>query len=176
MLIASSFNLITRVELCIKNIDPISYQCRTILDPLLSENIIYWRDNYQLHQMWYFQRTPLPHNTLLFVQVSLPFCSGFTLPFYREYTLFTAISLTYWSQVEALLVCFLYQIVHLLIWSTLAPLTNMERLLVVFQMFRSWTLVPQQIPAETVSAEKCCSCVLLFSTIHQVPQYIPKTM
>lgn len=53
------------------------------------------------------------------------------------------------------------------------PTTNMERLLVVFQIFRSWTLVPQQIPAETVSAEKCFSYVLLFS-IHQVTLNIPK--
>lgn len=54
-----------------------------------------------------------------------------------------------------------------------APSTNMRCLLIIFQIFRPWTLVPQQIPAETVSADKCCSCVLLFSSIYRTTRIIP---
>lgn len=47
----------------------------------------------------------------------------------------------------------------------------MERLLVVFQMFPSWTLV-QQIAAETVSAESVVLCIIV-STTHQATLNFP---
>lgn len=46
------------------------------------------------------------------------------------------------------------------------PATNVRRLLVVFQIFRPWTLFPQQIPAETVSADKVLfMCIIVFHSI-----------
>lgn len=56
--------------------------------------------------------------------------------------------------------------------SVLVPITNRE-LLIIFQMFRSWTLSPQQLPAETVRLDKSVVHVL-FTTIHQDTMY-PKS-
>lgn len=46
------------------------------------------------------------------------------------------------------------------------PATNMS-LLIIFQIFRPWTLVPHEIPAETVSADGMLSmCIIVF---HHTP-------
>lgn len=50
-------------------------------------------------------------------------------------------------------------------WNT--PATNLRRLLIIFQIFRPWTLVPQQLPAETVSADRMLfMCIIVF---HHLP-------
>lgn len=105
---------------------------------------------------WFQKRnSQAPKRIKFYIQSWLNFIKSYTL-FYVK--LFEVINTDLLSKSIGMMMDFA--------WKTSPPATNVRRLLIGFQIFRPWTLVLQQtIPAETVSADKCCSCVLLLSTI-----------